>query len=149
MERKHYSLEDFNPIIDLSSTLDYFSVKALISDYGKFCSSYSCKGCPYTIISYSLGYVSYSEDIKTSLFQGKPCYVLESSDIKAAIEVAKEWVFRNKPKTRLSLLLERYPQTPLNATGIPDFCVNSLGYDEKDCEGLYCETCWRKLVIIK
>lgn len=148
MERKHYSSEDFNPIIDISSTLDYFSVKALISDYGKLCSS-SCKDCPYTIISYSLGYIVPSEDGKLSPFNGKPCYVLESSDIKAAIEVAKEWLFRNKPKTRLSLLLERYPQTPLNATGIPDFCVNSLGYDEKDCEGLYCETCWRKLVIVK
>lgn len=73
-------------------------------------------------------------------------YILEFPE--EAEEILKEWAEEHSRKTILQDFLEKYPNTELNAFGLPLMCPNVLGYSKEhhnDCMTYAdCFQCWNR-----
>jgi hypothetical protein len=69
-------------------------------------------------------------------------YNLEKNEPEKAITFVAEFSKGHKKKTYLSVLLEKFPNTPLNQRGTPYMicCPVALGFDDKCIHN--CEKCW-------
>lgn len=58
----------------------------------------------------------------------------------------EEWIKEHPVKTILSDSLEKFPNAPLDRSGIPyGICVEKLGYKGMDCNGDgFCDECWNQ-----
>ena len=78
------------------------------------------------------------------------CVNLESNDPVKAVEIVEKWAKENPVKTYLSVLLEKFPNVPLDSQGIPKaFCPENIcgGYEWEHCNGIIdnkCTKCWNR-----
>lgn len=98
-----------------------------VRDYARMCSSLeTCAGCPLSSACMD------SADLKE----------IGVDDIHRIVNAVAEWSKAHPIKTRLTDLLEKYPNVTVKGDGLPTICVSSLGYlkiDECCCS---CEKCW-------
>ena len=75
---------------------------------------------------------------------------IEDADINRAIRIVQDWSNANPPRTIMTELLKKYPNTSIK-DGVPDFCPSVLGLTLY-CNGNYqstsqaCIDCWSKPV---
>ena len=99
-----------------------------VRDYARMCKSYnSCGDCPLR-----------------GGCMGCPTEECDMDNIYRVIKTVDEWSKVHPIKTRLTDLLEKYPDAPMDENGAPIFCVKNLGYEINcsigDCSN--CMKCW-------
>ena len=71
------------------------------------------------------------------------CIFLSKVCCKFEYKTPEEWELLHR-KTRMELLLEKFPDAKINGNGLPESCANHLGL-ASGCEGLVdgnCTACW-------
>lgn len=111
------------------TALEYLKAKQRIS---KGCNIAACGSCPLGSINNGLNVI---------------CSVLERKYPEKAIEIMEIWAKDHPIKTFLTDFLEKYPNAPMDADGMPNVCPSDLGYtdneDKDDCD-MSCQTCWNR-----
>ena len=80
----------------------------------------------------------------------KNCSKLEIDYPEQAVEIVERWAKENPVKTYLSVLLERFPNVPLDKKGVPiSFCPEDIygGEEWEDCNSIIegkCTKCWNR-----
>lgn len=120
-------------MIDCSRTENYFIEKSRMTKQQKngIC-KLDCIDCPLSIENNNTGF---------------SCSYFEMRYPEKAVAIVQKWSDEHPPKTYLSELLERFPNVPLTATGIPeDICPFHLGFMSKDdCRNdRNCVKCWNQ-----
>lgn len=82
----------------------------------------------------------------------KHCADFEMMYPDEATEKVRKWSEEHPVKTRKDLLLEKFPNAPLNEVGIPNLCPKNLGITSKGCplfetSDATCVDCWSTEVI--
>lgn len=77
------------------------------------------------------------------------CKTIEFDYPEKAVEIVEKWAKENPPKTYLSVLLEKLPNTRLTGKDrVPeDFCPSSVFKIKKDydyCNTNTCKDCWNR-----
>ena len=78
------------------------------------------------------------------------CVILESKYPEKAVEIVEKWAKENPVKTYLSVLLEKFPNVPLDKKGVPiSFCPEDIygGEEWEDCNSIIegkCTKCWNR-----
>ena len=75
------------------------------------------------------------------------CVELEAELPEVAISIVQKWAEEHPRKTMLMDFLEKYPKAPLEQSGTPHTCPDTLGYCYgKKCDTLSCKDCWGRLL---
>lgn len=121
-------------MVDCSKTKSYFSEKRrMIRKHGYIC-KLNCDDCP-------LG--------RSKNDKGISCETLEKSYPEQAISIIQKWSDEHPQKTYLTELLKVFPNTQVNAYGIPKrICPFDLGLmSAKACrKDRNCAKCWNQTI---
>lgn len=119
-------------MIDCSKTKNYFSEKErMIKKCGYVC-TLNCGNCP-------LNWSKNGKDVS--------CEIFERFYPEQAISIIQKWSDENSQKTYLTELLKIFPNTQVNAYGIPKrICPFDLGLiSAKACrKDRNCARCWNQ-----
>lgn len=119
-------------MIDCSKTKNYFSEKErMIKKCGYVC-KLNCGNCP-------LNWSKNGKDVS--------CEIFERFYPEQAISIIQKWSDENSQKTYLTELLKIFPNTQVNAYGIPKrICPFDLGLmSAKTCrKDRNCAKCWNQ-----
>lgn len=75
-------------------------------------------------------------------FERETCLMLTMENPEFSVEYVEQWSKEHPKKTRLQDLLKKYPNTPLNIYGTPDFCPGSIGMVKCDNCTMTHRECW-------
>jgi len=94
----------------------------------RFCND--CKKCP----------LSYNNN-----FRQIDCGELQRKEPEVAVGMVAKWAKEHPPKTYLSVLLEKLPNTKLYGGSYPKFCPHTVfGINEKCPHDVNCKECWNR-----
>lgn len=119
-------------MIDCSKTKNYFSEKKRMIKKHKYVCELNCADCPLSWDKNGIGI---------------SCSKLETSFPEQAISIVQKWSDENPQKTYLTELLKIFPNTQVNAYGIPKrICPFDLGLvSAKACrKDRNCAKCWNQ-----
>ena len=119
-------------MIDCSKTKSYFTEKRRMIKKHKYICELNCNDCP----------LGWSKNGK-----GISCETLEKFYPEQAISIIQKWSDENPQKTYLTELLKVFPNTQVNAYGIPKrICPCDLGLmSAKACrKDRNCAQCWNQ-----
>lgn len=97
--------------------------------------------------------ISFDNDVKScpvamgcGIVQCGVCRQLAMNEPELTIKIVQEWSDANQPKTRLSVLLEAFPNAQMKDNGTPFACVTVL-YGASSCfydadGNIDCVKCW-------
>lgn len=105
--------------------MDCSKTEVFLAEWNRMCKATSCGRCGL-----------YGKEGTCRFFtQSKP---------EEAIAIVQEWSDANQPKTRLSVLLEAFPNAVMKSKGdLPLSCARLIfGFDENECEKKSCAECW-------
>ena len=110
-----------------------------LKECAKMCKNNKCTICP-------LGRVGTGKEMMCSNFQ--------EAYPEQAVEIVEKWAKENPVKTYKDVLLEKFPNAPLNNMDTPGCCPNSLfKIDKNGCpeislgnkqRAMTCKECWNR-----
>ena len=112
--------------IDCNTTANF------LHEYTKMCNRYcgKCEQCP-------MHQLAIEKKVRN-------CHSAFTSYPSETLSTVQKWSDEHKEKTVMEDFLEKYPNAPLKAQGIPETCPKCLGYEEK-CKCQYqCVRCWNR-----
>lgn len=75
------------------------------------------------------------------------CENFEKNYPEQAVAIVEKWAKEHPVKTYLSVLLEKFPNAPMEEIGEPKCCVENLFgsiAENEDCFAMDCKECWNR-----
>lgn len=94
-----------------------------LKEYNRMCDNQdNCDECNYFDELNKYKIINNEDD-----FDCDNCRIITLDTPEFSVKYVEQWSKEHPKKTRLQDLLEKYPNTPLNIYGTPDFCPENIG----------------------